>query len=134
MAFQRTSVGVDIGSHAIKVVHLKVTDRGAFIQQALYYDRVALVARGVDPDDFGAVATLLANQMAAHRIPTRGVVLSIAGSDSILRYTAVPPVPTWRLNVIMKYEVEEVADVLTGRMPEHVVNPEVCGHLDSGGR
>jgi len=28
----------------------------------------------------------------------------------------------------------QVADVLTGRMPEHVVNPEVCGHLDSGGR
>ena len=110
MAFQRTSVGVDIGTHAVKVVHLKVTDRGAFVQNALYYDRSNLAARGVDPDDVGAVAALLASQMAAHKIPRRGVVLSIAGSDSILRYTSVPPVPTWRLNVIMKYEVDEVAD------------------------
>ena len=110
MAFQRTSVGIEIGTHAVKVVHLKVTDRGAFIQNALYYDRANLVARGVDPDDVGAVAALLASQLAAHRIPMRGVVLSISGSDSILRYTSVPPVPPWRLNVIMKYEVEEVAD------------------------
>ena len=29
---------------------------------------------------------------------------------------------------------QQVADVLSGRLPEHVVNPEVCGHLEPGSR
>ncbi|MBI4585242.1 MAG: pilus assembly protein PilM [Planctomycetes bacterium] len=110
MALQRTSVGIDIGTHSIKVVQLKISESGAFIQNALYFDRAALHSRGVDPQDRVAVAALLKSQMSEHRIPTRGVVLSISGSDSMLRYTSIPPVPSWRLKIIMEYEVKEVAE------------------------
>lgn len=109
MAFQRTSVGIDIGTHAIKVAQLKVTETGAFVQNGIYLDRATLASRGVSIDDRVAVAALLKDQMVERGIPTRGVILGISGSDSILRYTAIPPVPAWRLKVIMGYEVNEVA-------------------------
>ena len=110
MALQRTSVGVDLGTHSIKVVQLKVSEKGAFIQNALYFDRATLAARGVDIEDRVAVAALLKSQMVEHRIQTSGVVVGIPGNDSILRYTSIPPVPAWRLKVIMGYEVGEVAE------------------------
>ena len=44
MVFEKTSVGIDIGAHTIKVVQLSVTERGAFIDNALYFDRASLAA------------------------------------------------------------------------------------------
>jgi type IV pilus assembly protein PilM len=110
MAFKRSSVGIDIGSHSLKVVRLQITDQGAFIQKALYFDRARLAARGVDPGERAALAELLHSQMAEHRIPTKQVVLAIPGGESILRYTSVPPVPAWKLQMMMRYEVDEVAE------------------------
>ncbi len=110
MAIQRTSVGIDIGSHAIKAVQLRITEKGAFIRNALYFDRDDLAARGVDAGDRAAMAALLKTQMSEAGMPTSGVVVGISGADSILRYTSVPPVPAWRLKVIMDYEVGEVAE------------------------
>jgi type IV pilus assembly protein PilM len=106
----RTSVGLELGTHSVKVVHLRVADQGLVIENAIYLDRKALAARSVDIDDRAAVATLLRRMMNEKRIPTRGVILSISGSEAILRYTAVPPVPAWRLKVIMEFEVNSVAE------------------------
>jgi type IV pilus assembly protein PilM len=106
----RTSVGLELGTHSVKVVHLRVADQGLVIENAIYLDRKGLAARSVDIDDRAAVATLLRRMMNEKRIPTRGVILSISGSEAILRYTAVPPVPAWRLKVIMEFEVNSVAE------------------------
>ena len=92
------------------MVHLRVVDQGLLVENAIYLDRKALAARSVDIEDRRAVASLLRSMMNERRIPTRGVILSIPGSDSILRYTAVPPVPAWRLKVIMEFEVKSVAE------------------------
>ncbi len=35
------------------------------------------------------------------------------------------------LHELRSRTARQVADVLEGRLPEHVVNPEVCGHLDA---
>lgn len=46
------------------------------------------------------------------------VVLLLDGDNSSLRYHSVPPVPSWRLDLILRYEIEEIAektnDVLSG--------------------
>jgi len=106
----RTSVGIELGTHSIKVVHLRLRDKGLAIENALYFDRRSLAKRSVDIEDRVAVAALLREEMVAKRIPTRDVVLSIPGSEAILRYTATPPVPAWRLKVIMEFEVKSVAE------------------------
>lgn len=110
MGFQRTSVGIDIGSHSVKVVHLRVTEQGAFVQNALYFDRADLEARGVSLEDRPALAALLRAQMNELKIPCRNVILGVSGDDAILRYTSISPVPAWRLKIIMGYEVAEVAE------------------------
>ncbi len=110
MAFNRSSVGIDIGAHSVKVVQLQITDKGAFVQNALYFDRDDLEARGVTLEDRPALVAFLKAQMAELRIPTKNVILGISGEDSILRYTSITPVPPWRLKIIMGYEVSEVAE------------------------
>jgi type IV pilus assembly protein PilM len=106
----RSAVGIDLGSHSIKVVELRISEDAAIIRRALYLDHAALRARGVDPADRPAVALLLKKEMTAAGIPVRDVVLGISGKDSIIRYTHVPPVPAWRLKKIMDYEVGEVEE------------------------
>ena len=59
------------------------------------------------PDE--AVATLLA-QLRAKKIPVSGLVLGVPGSAATLRYHRLPPVPDWRLQLILKYETEEMAE------------------------
>jgi type IV pilus assembly protein PilM len=92
------------------VVELRVSERGATIRRALYLDAAALKERKVDPQDRPQVAALLKKLMVEAGIPTRDVVLGISGKESIIRYTHVPPVPAWRLKIIMDYEVGEVAE------------------------
>jgi type IV pilus assembly protein PilM len=105
-----TGVGIDLGAHAIRVVELRISEKGAVVRRALLLDRAALLERKVDPSDRPKVAALLRREMEAAGIPARDVVLGISGKDSIIRYTHVPPVPAWRLKIIMDYEVNEVAE------------------------
>src|ERR1041384_1323260 len=105
-----TGVGIDLGAHAIRVVELPISEKGAVVRRALLLDRAALLERKVDPSDRPKVAALLRREMEAAGIPARDVVLGISGKDSIIRYTHVPPVPAWRLKIIMDYEVNEVAE------------------------
>jgi type IV pilus assembly protein PilM len=118
MTLRGTGVGIDIGASAIKVVELRVSEKGAVVRRALFLDREALRARGVDPADRPKVAALLRREMDAAGIARRDVVLGISGKDCILHYVHVPPVPTWRLKIIMDYEVgeraEKIGEPLTG--------------------
>jgi len=110
MAFGSVGVGMDLGSQSIKVAELRVSERGAVIRRALYFHRKNLIQRGIDPDDRAGLAAFLRQEMSAQGIPTKDVALGISGKDSIIRYTHVPPVPGWRLKIIMDYEVGEVSE------------------------
>jgi type IV pilus assembly protein PilM len=117
-----SGVGVDMGAQAVKVVELRVSEKGAVVRRALYLDRAALGARtggkeGAAPgaaaetsSDRPQLLAALKREMTAAGIPTKEVSLGISGKDSIIRYTHVPPVPAWRLKIILDYEVGEVAE------------------------
>ncbi len=110
MAFGGVGVGIDLGARSIKVVELRVSEKGAGVRRALILDPAALKERGSDPAGRPRIAALLKKAMVEAGIPSRDVVLGISGKDSIIRYTHVPPVPAWRLKKIMEYEVGEVAE------------------------
>ncbi len=59
------------------------------------------------PDE--SLAALLSHMRAA-KIPLSGLVLGVPGSAATLRYHRLPPVPDWRLKLILKYETEEMAE------------------------
>lgn len=110
MGFQRTAVAIDLGARTIRIIELRLSEKAAVIERALAISRSELEGEGVDPGDWKALAKSLRSRMADARIPLKGVVLGIGGQDSMMRYTRIPPVPAWRLQVIMNYEVGEVAE------------------------
>jgi len=44
------------------------------------------------------------------KVPVKGISLGVNGQSATLRYNLVPPVPDWRLELIMKYETEEMVE------------------------
>ena len=110
MAFQRSAVGIDLGTRTVRVAHLNVSEKGATVLQALEIERRELLADAGDATEIEAIAAALARRMKEARIPQKGVILGLNGQDAVLRYTRTPPVPDWRLKVIMNYEVNEFAE------------------------
>jgi len=92
------AIGIDIGSHAIKIA---VLERKGANTRALRLFR-AVVAGDTDP------ARLQGALQRAGVGKGRGL-LGITGRDLIIRYTHVPPVPDWRLKLLMQFEINEVS-------------------------
>ena len=105
MAMRRTVTGIDLGRDAIKAVEVEVSLDEARIVRSVSIPRVRL-----EGQDTASVAAALSDAMADAGIPANGVTLGIGGEDAILRYIHVPPMLPARLGLIMKYEVESVAD------------------------
>ncbi|MCH2374259.1 MAG: pilus assembly protein PilM, partial [Planctomycetes bacterium] len=60
--------------------------------------------------DFQSIASELRSCMADSNMRTQDVVVGIPRDACMLRYANVEPVPNWRLDLIMNYEVESVAE------------------------
>ncbi|MCK6459316.1 MAG: pilus assembly protein PilM [Planctomycetes bacterium] len=99
------AVGIDIGSHAVKVA---VLERKGATTKALRLFRATL-AGDTDPARV---------QGAIQRGGIRGGkgLLGITGRDLIIRYTHVPPVPDWRLKLLMQFEINEVSGQSGGQV------------------
>jgi len=92
------AIGIDIGSHAVKIA---VVQRKGGGSRALRLFRAPL---GGDTDSVRI-------QGALKRAGVSGgpALLGISGRDLIIRYTHVPPVPDWRLKLLMQFEINEVS-------------------------
>lgn len=94
-----TSVAVEQSPDATRVVCIKGAPGSVRV-----VDSVQL-SGGADSSPTQVVTSL-----KSRKLPTGGVVLGVGGQASTLRYNLVPPVPDWRLELIMKYELEEMAE------------------------
>jgi type IV pilus assembly protein PilM len=92
------AIGIDIGSHAVKVA---VLQRKGGATKAVRLFR-APIAGDTDP----ARAQGALNRSGISGGPG---LISISGRDLIIRYTHVPPVPDWRLKLLMQFEINEVS-------------------------
>ena len=78
--------------------------------------------------------TAIVSRLRSDKVPGNGLVLGVPGSAATLRYHRLPPVPDWRLQLILKYETEEMAeksgeplssDALALEIPESAGEEEV---------
>jgi type IV pilus assembly protein PilM len=99
------AIGIDIGSHAIKIA---VLERKGEAAKAVRLFR-ATIAGDTDP------ARLQGALQRAGIASGRGL-LGISGRDLIIRYTHVPPVPDWRLKLLMQFEINEVSGQSGGQV------------------
>ena len=92
------AIGIDIGNHAIKI---------AWLQRKGATTRAVRLFRATLSGDEDVVRM----QGALQRAGIRGGpgLLGITGRDLIVRYTHVPPVPDWRLKLLMQFEINEVS-------------------------
>lgn len=99
------AIGIDIGSHAVKIAWL---ERKGAETKAIRLFR-GTVAGDSDPARV---------QGALQRSGIRGGhgLLGISGRDLIIRYTHVPPVPDWRLKLLMQFEINEVGGQSGGQV------------------
>jgi type IV pilus assembly protein PilM len=94
-------IGVTIGSQTVRA--LEVRRKGAAWQVTR-----ALAAPLTAGDDAGRVSQARA---ALSSLGASGrTVLGLSGKDLIVRYTRAPRVPDWRLEMLMRFEIEEVAE------------------------
>jgi type IV pilus assembly protein PilM len=96
--------GVTIGSRTIRVLEVKKQKSGA------WQVTKALIAPINDPA--ASDAKRVAEAKAALRtVGSKGAALvGLTGKDLIVRYTQVPAVPDWRLEMLMNFEIQEVSE------------------------
>jgi len=92
------AIGIDIGGHAVKI---------AVIQKKGGVSRATRLFRATLAGDTDHVRI----QGALKRANVTGGpgLLGVTGRDLIIRYTHVPPVPDWRLKLLMQFEINEVS-------------------------
>jgi type IV pilus assembly protein PilM len=92
------AIGIDIGSHAVKIALLQ--RRGAKTR-ALRLVRLPLQG-DTDPER-------LKGALVRAGVKGGPGLVGITGRDLIIRYTHLPPVPDWRLQLLMQFEINEVS-------------------------
>ena len=117
--------GVSIGSRTIRVLQVKKQKNGTWqVLKALSapYD-------GEDAPDARRVAE---GRSALQSAGAKGATLvGLSGRDLIMRYTQVPPVPDWRLEMLMNFEVQEVSEQSGGDVSAAYAKLEI-GDTTSG--
>lgn len=96
-------VGIDLGSSEIKVIAGRTKGPLFEVHRAL-----RLPVDPTDPPEAGVLDAV--NMLAAELGKAPGARYSVSGKELIIRYTKVPPVPVWRLRLLMDFEVKEMAE------------------------
>ncbi|NRA96146.1 MAG: pilus assembly protein PilM [Planctomycetes bacterium] len=96
-------VGIDLGARAIKVVAGK--SKGPIFEVHRAFS--VPVALDGDPESNLLEA---ASQLNSELGKAPGARYGLSGKELIIRYTKVPPVPLWRLKLLMDFEVREMAE------------------------
>lgn len=96
--------GVSIGSRNIRVVQVRKQKDGSWqVQKAL----IAPLAEA-EPSEQRRLAE--AKSAITSSQARGGAFVGVSGRDLIMRYTHVPPVPDWRLEMLMNFEIQEVSE------------------------
>ena len=64
---------------------------------------------------------------AVNTAQAKGAALvGVSGRDLIMRYTHVPPVPDWRLEMLMNFEIQEVSEQSGGDVSAAYASPSAA--------
>jgi Tfp pilus assembly PilM family ATPase len=96
--------GVTIGSRSIRVLEVRKQKSGAW--QVVK----ALIAPIGDPAASDAARVAEAKSALRSSQAKGAALVGLSGKDLIIRYTQVPPVPDWRLEMLMNFEIQEVSE------------------------
>jgi type IV pilus assembly protein PilM len=103
----RTCIGLDLGSRNLRLV------AGTIKGTVFTVTKIAQAEVKLGDDPEAAILAALPDLKAAlgEKLAKKagGARFGVSGKELIIRYTQVPPVPLWRLRLLMDFEVKEMA-------------------------
>ena len=112
------TIGLDIGSHSIKLVGLRTTSKGPFLTHA----GIKEIPYGVDKDDVGAISEILKTLVSEVGLETKKVNVTVSGTGVNISRIVVPSMPKAELKEAVRWEVK-------GRLPFPIETARIDFHI-----
>ena len=105
-----SAIGIDIGRASATAVCLRRRGSSLAVERIVRLSLDELREEGVDADSPSELAVAVAQRLKPRGISPSGANLGVSGKDAIIRYAHFPPMPPWRLSLVMKYDIADTAD------------------------
>lgn len=117
------SIGLDIGSHSIKLVELKMTSKGPFLTCLGMKE----IPYGTDKEDIHTISEILKGLLNEIGLKTKKVNLSVSGPGVHLKRISIPSLPKGELKEAVRWEVKDSIPypVETAQIDFHILNEYV---------
>jgi type IV pilus assembly protein PilM len=97
------TIGLDIGSHSIKLVGLKTTSKGAFLTHL----GIKEIPPKVNKEDVAYISEILKTLLSEVGLKTKKVSLTVSGSGINFRRITIPDMPRAELKEAVRWEIKE---------------------------
>jgi type IV pilus assembly protein PilM len=107
MAKKQYTIGLDIGSHSIKLVQIKESKKGLSLENFALsiLPNDAIYEGGIRDRD--AVKTAIQNLVSTHNLKTKNVALSVGGHSVIIKKISLPAMSDEELAESIHWEAEQ---------------------------
>jgi type IV pilus assembly protein PilM len=112
------TIGLDIGSHSIKLVGLKMTSKRPFLTHA----GIKEIPYGIDKENVDTVSEILRTLFSEAGLKTKKVNVTVSGSGVNISRIIVPSMPKAELKEAVRWEVK-------GRLPFPVETAQIDFHI-----
>lgn len=102
-------VGLDLGSRTATVAAVRFARGGLELVHFRHYMRDELVDSAASAGP-GRLATAVVHRLRQDGVRPRSIVLGVSGQDAIIRYSHLPAMPDWRLDLIMRMEIADLTE------------------------
>jgi len=119
----KETIGLDIGSHSIKLVDLKMTSKGPFLTCMGMKE----IPYGTDKEDVNTFSEILKALVKEVGLKTKKVNLTISGSGVHIKRISIPYLPKGELKEAVRWEIKDSLpySVETAQIDFHILNEYV---------
>lgn len=117
------TIGLDIGSHSIKLVGLKMTSKGPFLTCMGAKE----IPPGRDKEDVKIISETLKTLLREVGLKTKKVRLAVSGSEVHIKRISIPALPKAELKEAVRWEIKNYLPfpVETAEIDFHILNEYV---------
>jgi type IV pilus assembly protein PilM len=112
------TIGLDIGSHSIKLVGLKMTSKGPFLTHA----GIKEIPYGSDKENVNTVSEILRTLVSEVGLKTKKVSLTVSGSGVNIQRITIPSMPKAELKEAVPWEIK-------GNLPSPIETAQIDFHI-----
>jgi type IV pilus assembly protein PilM len=122
------TIGLDIGSHSIKLVGLKMTSKGPFLTCLGMKE----IPTGKDKEDVNAISEILKALLREVGLKTKKVRLTVSGSGVHIKRISIPSLPKAELKEAVRWEVKAYLPfpVETAKIDFHILDEYIEDNIN----